>query len=109
VAAGAPVPPVAAGVAGAGAEAGGRGAAVPPTTELGPRWPMIARASAPSMKSTEHTAVTFDSSVAPPRAPKAVWLLPPPNADAMSPPLPCCSRMTRSSSRHTKTYNVVNR
>jgi len=70
---------------------------------------MIASARAPTMKSTEHTAVIFDNSVAPPRAPNAVWLLPPPNADAMSPPLPCCSRITRSSKRHTKTYNVVNR
>ena len=70
---------------------------------------MIASASALSMNNTAKTVVIFDSNVAPPRAPNAVWLLPPPNADAMSPPLPCCSRITRSSKRHTKTYNVVNR
>ena len=55
------------------------------------------------MKSTAQTVVIFVSSVAPPRAPNAVWLEPPPKALAMSPPLPCCSRMTSRSSRQTRT------
>src|SRR5262245_14332090 len=105
--------PVAGGVdAGAGVVAGGGvvagagagGAGVPPTTDPGPRWPMMARTSAPSMNSTANAVVILDSSVAPPRAPNAVWLLPPPNALAMSPPLPCCRRITSSSTRQTKTY-----
>ena len=48
-------------------------------------------------------AVIFVSNVAPARAPNAAWLLPPPNALAMSPPLPCCNRITRISSRQTNT------
>jgi len=59
--------------------------------------------SALSMKRTAKIVVIFDRSVAPARAPNAVWLLPPPNALAMSPPLPCCSRMTSSSIRHERT------
>ena len=55
------------------------------------------------MNSTAKTVVAFESSVAPPRAPKAVWLLPPPNALAMSPPFPCWSRITSSSITHTNT------
>src|SRR6187397_824210 len=46
-----------AGVAGADDVGFGGGAAVPPTTELPPRWPMIDSASAPSMKSTAQTVV----------------------------------------------------
>ena len=80
------------------------GAGVPLTSDRGPRWPRIARTSAPSMKSTAQTDVIFVRSVAPPRAPNAVWLPPPPpNAFAMSPPLPCWSRMTSRRSRQTIT------
>ena len=43
------------------------------------------------------------SSVAPDRAPNTAWLLPPPNAFAISPPLPCCNRMVTISSRQTST------
>ena len=92
--------------AGAGVLAGagfGGGGAEPLTTDPGPRWPMMASASAPSMNSTAKPVVAFVSSVAPARAPNAAWLLPPPNALAMSPPLPCCSRMTSSSRRQTST------
>ena len=64
---------------------------------------MIASANAASMNSTANTVVIFVSSVAPPRAPNAVWLLPPPKALAMSPPFPCCSRMTISSTKQTNT------
>src|ERR1019366_9431908 len=87
--------------------AGGPG--VPLTSEPGPRCPMIASASAPSMNNTAKIVVAFDSTVAPPRAPNAVWLLPPPNALAMSPPFPCCSRMTSSSTKQTMTYSVESR
>src|SRR5262245_60419269 len=90
------------GAAGAGAFFAG-GAAVPLKTELGPRSLMIPRIIAQSMKSTAQTVVARVNSVAPARAPKAVWLLPPPNALAISPPLPCCSRTTSSSTRQTST------
>jgi hypothetical protein len=63
---------------------------------------MMAKASAQIMKSAAKTVVAFESTVAPPRAPNADWLLPPPNAAAMS-PLPCWSRTTSSSSRQTTT------
>ena len=48
-------------------------------------------------------AVAFVNSVAPDRAPNAAWLLLPPNALAMSPPRPCCSRITSDSTRQTST------
>src|SRR5262245_25036865 len=99
-----------AGVSGAFAGAPGTlgGGAEPLTIDPGPRCPMIASASAPSMNRTASTVVALDSTVAPARAPNADWLLPPPNAAAMS-PLPCCSRMTSSSSRQTITYRVESR
>src|SRR6266699_2006900 len=63
----------------------------PPSTELGLRLPMMPSASAPTMNRIAAIVVARDSTVAPLRAPKADWLLPPPpNALAMSPPLPCC-------------------
>jgi len=92
--AGAGVEPVGAGFAGA---LTGLGGADPLMTEPGPRWPMIASARATIMNNAARTAVAFDNTVAPARAPNADWLLPPPNAAAMS-PLPCCSRITSSSS-----------
>ena len=70
---------------------------------------MIASANAPSMNNTAKIVVTLDRIVAPPRAPNAVWLLPPPNALAMSPPLPCCSRMTSSNTRQISTYRIVSK
>src|SRR3954462_10162224 len=76
--------------------------AVPLTTELEPPRPMIDSTNAPTMKSTDRIAVAFDSTVAPARAPNADWLLPPPNAAAMS-PLPCWSRMTSSKMRQVTT------
>ena len=79
------------------------GAGAPLTSDPGPRWPMIASAIAPSMNSAAKIVVAFDSTVAPPRAPNAVWLLPPPNALAMSPPLPCCSRITSSNTKQIST------
>ena len=59
--------------------------------------------SAKSMNSTAAIEVALVSSVAPDRAPNAAWLLLPPNALAMSPPRPCCRRMTIESTRHTST------
>jgi hypothetical protein len=64
---------------------------------------MIASANAPSMNRTANAAVSLDSTVAPARAPNAVWLLPPPNALAMSPPFPCWSKITSSRTKQTKT------
>ena len=46
-----------------GAPAGRGGGAAPLITEPGPRWPMIASASAPSMNNTARMAVAFDSTV----------------------------------------------
>ena len=91
----------AAGVGVAGALTG-LGGAAPLMMDPGPRCPMMASASAPTMNSAASTAVAFDSTVAPARAPNADWLLPPPNAAAMS-PLPCCSSTTSSSSVQTIT------
>ena len=81
----------------------GFGAAVPLMSDPLCRWPMMASVIANTMNRTAKPVVIFDSSVALPRAPKAAWLLPPPNALAMSPPLPCCSRMTASRTRQTST------
>lgn len=50
---------------------------------------MMPKAMAPTMNSTAKPVVIFESSVAPPRAPNAAWLFPPPKALAISPPLPC--------------------
>ena len=51
----------------------------------------------------EAMVVARDSTVAPLRAPNAAWLVPPPKALAMSPPLPCWRRITSTSTRHTST------
>ena len=69
--------------------AAGFGSGTEPSTEPGPRWPMTESASANTTKSPAQIQVTLVSSVAPARAPKAAWLLPPPKADARSPALPC--------------------
>ena len=66
--AGAGVDPVGAGVFGA---LTGLGGADPLTTDPGPRWPMIASASAQIMNNAARTAVAFESTVAPARAPNA--------------------------------------
>jgi hypothetical protein len=85
------------------------GAPTPRISEPGPRWPMTPRMIAPSMNSTPSTVVALVSTVAPARAPKAVWLPPPPNALAMSPPLPCCSNTTSRSNRHERIYRAATR
>ena len=85
----------------------GGGAGVPLTTELVPRCPMMASESANTMKRIAATAVALVSTVAPVRAPNAAWLLLPPNALAISPPRPCCSRMTSDRIKQTRTYKPM--
>ena len=51
---------------------------------------------------TADHVVAFDSAVAAPRGPKAVWLPMPPNAAAMSPLLPLCSSTTMIRKKHTR-------
>ena len=69
---------VGAGVVGTGAGAAGalngRGGADPLIIDPGPRCPMIASASAPSMNSTASTAVALERTVALARAPNAELL-----------------------------------
>jgi hypothetical protein len=100
-----------AGVTGAGVAgfvaAGGAG--TEPMTDPGPRVLTIDRASAPAKNRLALTQVTLVSRVAPVRAPKAAWLLPPPNAEAMSPALPCWIKMTSSSTRQFSTKMVATR
>ena len=93
-------------VSGAGFAAAG-GAGVPLTTEPAPRWPMIDSASARSMNNAAAIDVAFVSSVAPDLAPNAAWLLLPPNALAISPPRPCCRRMTNDRMRHVSTKRLI--
>ena len=76
---------------------------IPCTTDPPPDRPNIASTAAPRMNSVASTVVARVSTVAPARAPKAVWLLAPPNAAAMSPPLPCWSNTTTSSRKQTST------
>ena len=58
-------------------------------TEAPPPRYMIPSTIEPTIKRMPSTVVARVSTVAPARAPNAVWLLDPPNAAAMSPPLPC--------------------
>jgi hypothetical protein len=84
------------------------GAAFPPTTdEDPPRCHMIPSPIEPIMNSTAATVVMRVRSVAPARAPNAVWLPLPPNALAMSPPRPCWSRIAISNTRQITTYTNV--
>lgn len=53
--------------------------------------------------------VAFESNVADPRGPKAVWDPIPPNAPAKSAALPLCSSTTTIKNRHTITCTVTNR
>ena len=72
-------------------------------TELVPRVPQTVSVNAPITNNAASTEVARVSSVAPERAPKTAWLLPPPNALAMSPPFPCWSRMVMISRPQTMT------
>ena len=62
-----------------------------------------------SMKMMADQVVAFDSAVAAPRGPKAVWLPMPPNAAAMSPLLPLCSSTTMIRKKQTMMWTMVNR
>src|SRR5688572_23087068 len=79
------------------------GPCTPLRTELPPERLRMPNPNAPSMNRVPSTAVARVRNVAPARAPKAVWLLEPPNAAAMSPPLPCCSRTTTSNRKQMTT------
>src|SRR6185312_199318 len=68
---------------------------------------MMARVMLVSMNSTAHTIVALPRAVCAPRGPKAVWLPMPPKAEAMSPALPLCSRMTVIKNRQTRTWTRV--
>jgi len=60
------------------------------------------------MKITNEATVSLCSSVVAPRAPKAVWVLPPPKTER-SAPLPCWSRTTRIRNTQTRTCMTYNR
>lgn len=62
-----------------------------------------------TMKRTAEAVVAFDSSVADPRGPNAVWEPIPPNAPAKSAAFPLCSRTTTIRNRQTKTCTIVNK
>jgi hypothetical protein len=64
---------------------------------------MIESVSDVNMKITAETVVAFESSVADPRGPNAVWLPIPPNAAAISPALPLCSSTTMMMNKQTMT------
>jgi len=53
--------------------------------------------------------VAFESKVADPLGPKAVWEPIPPNAPARSAALPLCSSTTMIRNKHTITCTIVNR
>src|SRR5689334_16049814 len=98
--AGAALPVAGAGAAGAGAAGAGAfcAAALPGSvwiTEDRGRASRIERSIEISTKPTKAPVVSLWRNVVAPRAPKAVWLPPPPKAPAMSAPLPCWSRTTR--------------
>jgi len=59
-------------------------------------------------KTMNEMTVILCSSVVAPRAPKAVWVLPPPKTER-SAPLPCCSRTTRIRKTQTRTCSVYSR
>ena len=62
-----------------------------------------------SIKTTVEIVVAFDSSVAEPRGPKAVWEPIPPNAPARSAALPLCKRITIIRKKHTTTCTIVSK
>jgi hypothetical protein len=59
-----------------------------------------------TMNNTADQVVAFESAVAAPRGPKAVWLPIPPNAAAISPLFPLCSSTTTIRKKHTKMCTV---
>jgi len=99
----------AAGVASAGLFAGGVAGGVvvgtfAGTTDRLPARPeTIVNARDVTMNMIAAAVVAFDSSVACPRCPNAVWLDPPPNVPDQSALLPCCSNTTRIRNKQTIT------
>ena len=78
-------------------------APVPPlATVLTPN-PGIEKSSEMTIKMPARIAVAFSSGFCGPRGPKADWLPAPPKAEATSPPLPDCNRMTRIKRTHVTT------
>jgi hypothetical protein len=65
------------------------------------------RAKAQIINITAHQVVAWESTVAAPRGPKAVWLPAPPKAPARSAALPLCSSTTMISTRQFITKNAV--
>ncbi len=54
-----------------------------------------------TMNNTADQVVAFDSALAAPRGPNAVWLPIPPKAAAISPLLPLCSKTTMIKKKQT--------
>src|SRR6266705_1706882 len=67
-----------------------------------------ARAIAQTINITAHQVVAWESTVAAPRGPKAVWLPAPPNAPARSAALPLWSKTTTINTRQLATKNAGN-
>jgi|SRR6516164_2894514 len=102
-----------AGAAGVGAGVAGCEVEVftPESTEPVPFDPVrrtakIERVIEVTMNRTADQVVAFESAVAAPRGPKAVWLPMPPKAAAMSPLLPLCSNTTTIRKKHTTMCTV---
>ena len=68
---------------------------------------MIDRIMEMATKPTNAPVVTLWRNVVAPRAPKAVWLDPPPNAPAMSAPFPCWRRTTRIRKKQMMPYRIT--
>ena len=62
-----------------------------------------------SINTTVEIVVAFESRVAEPRGPKAVWEPIPPNAPARSAALPLCKRITMIRKKHTITCTIVSK
>src|SRR5579872_1908845 len=60
-----------------------------------------------TIKMMADQVVAFESAVAAPRGPNAVWLPMPPKAAAMSPLLPLCSSTTMIRNKHTIMWTIV--
>jgi len=72
-----------------------------PVTPEPPRDARIDSVIDVTMNMIADQVVAFDRAVAAPRGPNAVWLPCPPNAAAISPLLPLCSRTTTMRKKHT--------
>jgi len=97
-----------AGVAGAEVCTGCRWSAVP-LPDPDPLVAIIESEIDVSMKTIVEIVVAFESSVAEPRGPNAVWEPIPPKAPARSAALPLCKRITTIRNKHTITCTIVNR